>query len=111
MLLLDDQTVWLTIATMGILTFMLRLSFIALLQHVHLPILARRALDFVPPAIFSALILPDIVRYGPTQTAPINVDARLIAGTVAMLVAWRTRNVVLTIATGLAVLWILQMLL
>ena len=109
--MLDDQMVWLTIATMGIITFMLRLSFIALLQHVHLPILARRGLELVPPAVFSALILPDIVRYSSTQTVSTFTDARIVAGAAAVLVAWRTRSVVLTIATGLAVLWLLQMLL
>jgi branched-subunit amino acid transport protein len=103
--------VWLTIAGVGILTFLLRLSFIALVEHVHLPMLVRRGLDFVPPAVFSALILPDIARYSFTQAAPINMPVRLIAGTVAVLVACRTRNVVLTIVAGLAILWILQMLL
>ena len=109
--MLDDETVWLTIAGMGIVTFLLRLSFIVLLEHVNLPILVRRGLDFVPPAIFSALILPDIARYSFTEAVSLNMHARLIAGTVAVLVAWRTRNVVLTIAAGLMILWILQILL
>jgi branched-subunit amino acid transport protein len=106
--LLDDQTVWLTIAGMGIVTFLLRLSFIALLEHVSLPILVRRGLDFVPPAVFSALILPDIAMHSFTQATSINMHSRLIAGTVALLVAWRTKNVMLTIAAGLVILWILQ---
>jgi branched-subunit amino acid transport protein len=36
---------------------------------------------------------------------------RLLAGMLAALVAWRTRNVLLTLGVGLVALWILQALL
>jgi branched-subunit amino acid transport protein len=35
-------------------------------------------------------------------------NARLIAGVIAALVAWRTKNVVLTIAIGMIALWVLS---
>ncbi|MBF8282806.1 MAG: Branched-chain amino acid transport, partial [Anaerolineales bacterium] len=38
-------------------------------------------------------------------------NARLLAGGLAMLVAWRTKNVLLTIAVGMGALWILQAIL
>jgi len=34
----------------------------------------------------------------------------LLAGLVAVLVAWRTRNVLLTVGVGMGVLWVLQWL-
>ena len=105
---MDDQTIWFTIVGMGIITFLLRLSFIVLLERVHLPAIAQRGLNFVPPAVFSALILPDLLQYSVAEQLSLHMDARLIAGTVAVLVAWRTRNVVLTIGVGLAALWALQ---
>ena len=38
-------------------------------------------------------------------------NLRLLAGTLAALVAWRTRNVLATIAAGMGALWILGALL
>ena len=37
-------------------------------------------------------------------------NERLLAGLVAALIAWRTRSVPLTLAGGMATLWILQTL-
>lgn len=94
----------------GLVTFGIRLSFIALLGKVELPVLVIRALRFVPPAVLSAIILPEmLVRDGALDLRPGNV--RLVAGVVAALVAWRTRSVVATIAVGMAVLWLAQALL
>jgi branched-subunit amino acid transport protein len=94
----------------GLVTFAIRLSFIALLGRVELPALLTRSLRFVPPAVLSAIILPELlVKDGALDLRPGNV--RLIAGVVAAVVAWRTRNVVLTIAAGMAALWMGQALL
>jgi branched chain amino acid efflux pump len=91
----------------GVLTFLTRLSFIALLGRFELPPLAARALRFVPPAVLSAIIFPELlVRGGELQLGWRN--PRLLAGLAAALVAWRSRNVFLTIAAGMATLWGLQ---
>ena len=37
-------------------------------------------------------------------------NERLLAGVVAILVAWRTRNVIWTVGVGLVTLWVLQAL-
>lgn len=98
------------LAVAGLLTFLTRLSFIALLGRFELPPLAARALRFVPPAVLSAIILPELVlRGGELQLGWRN--ARLLAGLAAALVAWWSRNVFLTIAVGMAALWGLQALL
>ena len=93
----------------GLLTFATRLSFIALLGRVETPDLLRRALRYVPPAVLSAIILPEmVVRQGALDVSIHNL--RLLAGLAAAAVAIRTRNVLLTIAAGMAALWILQAL-
>lgn len=94
----------------GLVTFAIRLSFIALLGKVALPPVLTRALRFVPPAVLSAIILPELVMQdGALDLRPAN--ARLLAGVLAAVIAWRTRNVLLTIAVGMAALWMLQALL
>ena len=60
--------------------------------------------------MLSAIILPELVLKG-GELALGWRNARLLAGLVAALVAWRTRNVLLTIAVGMAALWGLQALL
>ena len=103
------MTLWLIIIGMGIITYAIRLSLIVLLGRVGVPVIVQRALRFVPPAVLSAIIFPELLRPGGTlDISPGN--ARLIAGVVAALVAWRTKNVILTIAVGMAALWILQAL-
>jgi branched-subunit amino acid transport protein len=99
-----------TLVVAGLVTFAIRLSFIALLGKVELPLVVIRALRFVPPAVLSAIILPEmLVRDGAIDLRPGNV--RLIAGVLAAVVAWRTKSVVLTIAVGMAALWTAQALL
>ncbi len=93
---------------MGAITFALRLSFIALLGRIKLPASVKRGLEFVPPAVFAGLILPDLLRYTIIAPLSLHMGARLIAGTIAVVVAWRTKNVLLTIGIGLAVLLLLQ---
>ena len=97
------------LALAGLITFATRLSFIALLGRVESPPLLTRALRFVPPAVLSAIIFPELlVRDGALRLGLGN--ARLVAGVIAAAVAWRTRNVLLTIAVGMGALWILQAL-
>ena len=67
----------------------------------------RRALRFVPPAVLSAIVVPELM----IQADQINVSLmnfRLMAGVVAILVAWKTKNTLLTILGGMLTLLILE---
>lgn len=102
------MTTWLpTLAVAGLVTFAIRLSFIALLGKVEFPPLLTRALRFVPAAVLSAIIFPELlVRRGAVDLSLGN--QRLLAGLLAAGVALWTRSVVATIAAGMAALWTLQ---
>lgn len=94
----------------GLATFLIRLSFIALLGRFETPPLLTRALRLVPPAVLCAIIFPEVlVRGGALDLSWRN--PRLGAALVAVGVALRFRNVLLTIGTGMAALWGLQGLL
>lgn len=104
------MNVWLLILLAGLATFATRLSMILLLERVPMPDWFRRALRFVPLAVLSAIALPDLVlRNGAPDLSFQN--PYLPSGLAAILVAWRTRNVLLTILAGMAVLLALQALL
>lgn len=97
---------WLSIIGMGLITFSIRLSLILLWERVYVPPAIQQALRFVPAAVLSAIILPELLQPGGQLDISLG-NARLLAGLVAMLVAWRTKNVLFTIAAGMVLLWIL----
>ncbi|HEY1014671.1 MAG TPA: AzlD domain-containing protein [Herpetosiphonaceae bacterium] len=97
----------LTLVAIGLITFGQRFAFIALQGRWAPPDWLTRALRFVPVAVLSAIIVPDLVlRDNALDLSPTN--PRLICGLVAGLVAWRTKNVLLTIGAGLAVFFAMQ---
>jgi branched-subunit amino acid transport protein len=101
---------WLPIlAVAGLVTFLTRLSFIALLGRVEMPPLLGRALRFVPAAVLSAIIFPELVVHEGALDLSFS-NPRLVAGLVAALLALRTRSVALTIFGGMAALWLVQAL-
>jgi len=102
-----DMKLWLTMFGMGAITYAIRLSFILLWGKITMPPTLQRSLRFVPPAVLSAIIFPEILRHGGTWDLSL-ANPRLLAGILAALVAWRTRSAVLTIVVGMVALWGLQ---
>lgn len=102
-----SSTLGLIVISMGAVTYAVRLSLILLLERIEVPSLMQRALRFVPPAVLSAIIFPEIFQPGGTlNLSPAN--PRLWAGALAALVAWRSKNVLLAIVGGMLALWVLQ---
>jgi branched-subunit amino acid transport protein len=100
---------WTIIIGGMILTYLTRLSFTVILPPDRLPNIIQRGLRFVPSAILAAIVLPELVR--PEGMVDISLqNFQLIAGTIAAIVAWRTRNTWLTILVGMLALWILTTL-
>ena len=103
------MNIWITIIIAGLLTFATRLSFIFLLDRIKVPDWFRRGLRFVPVAVLSAIILPELT--SPNNTLFLSWrNPELLAGLVAILVAWKTKNVLLTILAGMVALVIIQLL-
>ena len=97
---------WAIIIGGMIATYLTRLSFTVILPPERLPKIMQRGLRFVPSAILAAIALPELIR--PEGVVDISLNnPELIAGTIAAIVAWRTRNTWLTILVGMLVLWVL----
>ncbi len=97
------SSLWLTILAAGAVTYLLRLSFIAIHGRVAMPAWFLRALAFVPVAVLSALIFPEVLASNGVFDATLG-NARVPAAIAAVVVAWRTRSVWATIAVGMVVL-------
>lgn len=99
--------IWIVIVSIGVLTFAMRLSFIVMAERLIMTPKVQLALEFVPIAVFTAIIIPALLLH-PGSSIPSFTSARLIAGIIAIIVAWRTRSVFATIASGMFILWICQ---
>jgi len=100
---MNAATLWMAMLGMGLLTLLLRSSFLLLPDGVRMPRILRRALRFVPAAVLTAIYAPEmLLQSGAIHFSPDN--ARLLAGTVAIVVAWRLRRTFLTIIAGMVAL-------
>ena len=102
------MNIWLVMVIGGLITFGMRFSLIFLFGRFEIPETMRRALHYVPPAVLSAIIFPELL-YKADQIDFSFGNIRLLAGIVAILVAWYTKNTLLTILAGMAALLILQL--
>lgn len=106
---MSQGLLWFSIIIIGLLTLGIRLSFMLFMGKTRIVPMVQQALRFVPVAVLSALIAPALFLPGGSLNLSLG-NIRLIAGIVAIFVAWRTKNVLLTIVIGMACLLILQAL-
>ncbi len=104
------MNIWLVMLIGGLITFGMRFSLIYLFGRFDIPEPMRRALHYVPPAVLSAIIFPELfLRDGMLNLSLDNY--RLMAGLAAILVAWFSKNTLVTILAGMMALFLLQFLL
>ena len=101
------MNIWLIMLVGGLVTFLIRFSFIYLFGKFHIPETVRKALHYVPPAVLSAIVFPELLLPGGTWNLSLE-NYRLLAGLAAVLVAWFSRNILVTILAGMIVLFLLQ---
>jgi branched-subunit amino acid transport protein len=103
------MTIWLIMLLGGLVTFGMRFSFVWLLGRLEVPETMRRALHYVPPAVLSAIVFPEL--FMPDHQLALSLgNTRLLAGLAAVAVAAWTKNSLLTILFGMAALVLFQIL-
>mgnify|MGYP001374167158 CR=1 FL=1 len=101
------MNIWLVMLFGGLITFGMRFSLIYLFGRFQVPETMRRALHYVPPAVLSAIIFPELfLRDGSLD--PSLENTRLLSGLVAVLTAWFSRNTLVTIIAGMTALFLFQ---
>jgi len=106
---LSRPEVWLIIVLAALITLAERGVFLLSRTSAPLPPVIKRALRFVPAAVFAAIAVPALAQPSGTALGPI--DVRLLAGIIGAAVAWKTRNLTVTFLVGMAALWSLSWLL
>jgi len=97
---------FLIVLGMFFVTFGIRYPVLAFVSKVQLPEIVEQALIFVPPAVLMAIIAPAVLIPGGDKVLLDISNPALIASIIAAFVAWRTKNLLLTIVVGMAVLWL-----
>ena len=97
------MSLWLILLSMALLTFYQRASFLLLPERVQLPPLLVRALRYVPAAVLTAIWAPELLLQKGVLSIALG-NERLLAGMVAIAVAWHFRVTFGTIVAGLAAL-------
>ena len=101
------SAIWIVMLAIGILTFLIRLSFIFILEKWQPSDIINRALRFVPVAVLTAIFIPEITESNGELALGLG-NLRLLAGLIAILVAWRTKSALWTIAIGMLSFWLLS---
>jgi branched-subunit amino acid transport protein len=102
------SSTWIAIVLAGIGTYAMRLSFLAFADRMaDVPPAVQRVLRQIPPAALASIVAPALFR--PEGHLDLT-QPRLAAGIIAGLVAWRTRNIALTLGVGLAIVMLIDAL-
>lgn len=105
--MVDMTQYWPAVLGIALGTFLIRFSFILIMDRITLPDALSRMLRFIPASVLPALVVPSVLLHKNGVTAFAGWE-RLMAALIAVLVAWKTKNVLATIASGMIALWIFQ---
>jgi branched-subunit amino acid transport protein len=107
---IDTTTAWLLVVGLSLGTYLLRASFLLGAQRFGgLPPEAERLLRFVPTAVLAGLAAPSLLLLDGVVTVSLN-NYRLLAGAVAVIVAWRTEDMFATVGAGMVAFWVFRWL-
>jgi len=92
---------WVAIIGSGVGTYAMRASFLVFAHRLaDVPPGIQRLLRQIPPAALASIVIPALLR----PEGDLDLwQPRLVAGVVAALVAWRTRNIALTLLVGIGI--------
>ena len=90
---------------MACATYLCRYPVLALVTRINLPPVVIDAMQFVPVAVLTAIIAPVVL--APAGVLALTYHNRyLVAAVATTMVAWRSRNLLLTIGVGMGVWWL-----
>ena len=90
----------------GVLTYFTRMTMIALISRDMLGDKIKAVLEYVPSAVFPAIIFPGIFINDYGTFIEIN-DPKIYGALVAILIGYLSKNIIATISAGLISYWFL----
>ena len=97
---------WTSIFIAGLITYFTRMSMVTLIDKDIFNENFRKILNYVPSVVFPSIIFPGILLddYGTLVTI---TDPKIYGALTAIIIGYFSRNVILTIISGLASYWFL----
>ena len=94
---------WFSIIISGLVTYVSRMAMVALIDRDMLGAKVKEVLNYVPAAVFPAIIFPEFFNdFGSLVEI---TDPKIYGALVALIVGFYSRNVIATILSGLLSYW------
>ncbi len=91
------------VLTVGVITYAMRAGLILALADAELPPELIKALRYVAPAVLAALVV-SLVTDPETSNRGVSL-AEIVGVLVAIPVAWKTKDLIVTLAVGMTAFW------
>ena len=95
---------WFSIIVSGIVTYFSRMAMVALINREMLGTKVKEVLNYVPAAVFPAIIFPGVFFNDFGSFVEIT-DPKIYGAIVALVVGFYSRSVIATIVSGLLSYW------
>ena len=95
---------WLSIIISGIVTYFSRMAMVALIDREMLGAKVKDVLNYVPAAVFPAIIFPGVFFNDFGSLVEIT-DPKIYGAIIALIVGFFSRSVIATILSGLSSYW------
>ena len=95
---------WLSIIVSGIVTYFSRMAMVALIDREMLGTKVKEVLNYVPAAVFPAIIFPGVFFNDLGLMVEIT-DPKIYGALIALIVGFFSKNVIATILSGLLSYW------
>jgi len=95
---------WFSIIVSGIVTYFSRMAMIALIDREMLGTKVKEVLNYVPAAVFPAIIFPGVFFNDLGLMVEIT-DPKIYGALIALIVGFFSKNVIATILSGLLSYW------
>jgi len=103
------NSIWFLVITLSLVTFLLRASFLLFGSKLELSSKFDRVFRYIPAAILASLVGPAFVKDAGVVSYSL-LNPQLLAGLLAILVAWKTKSILLTLVSGMLFLWLFKAL-
>ena len=100
------MSIWISIIFTGLINYLTRLGSILLIKPQKLNSTFKMVLNYVPSAVFPAIIFPAVFLDSSGLLVEFN-DPKVIATIIAFLTGILFKNLTLTIFTGLISYWVI----
>ena len=95
---------WFSIIVSGLVTYVSRMAMIALIDREMLGTKVKEVLNYVPAAVFPAIIFPGVFFNDFGYFVEIT-DPKIYGAIVALVIGFYSKNVIATIVSGLLSYW------